>query len=197
MNGVKKYFRQLKWEKIVTAIIAIVLGAIFIANPDGALNFVCKAAGVAMLVIGAIFLIKYFSEKMYFFENFVKGCMIVLAGLLFLLRTGSIVTVIALFFGMFLVLDGLSKVREASECKKANLQGWYVPLILAAVTVTLGVLTAFLTADWVMILLGVSMIVDGACDLVATVWFDANIRKLKKSEEEEVEKDFGEMDEVE
>ena len=48
MNEIKKVFKKLKWEKLVTAIIAIVLGIVFVANPGGS-DAAVEAADVVLL----------------------------------------------------------------------------------------------------------------------------------------------------
>ena len=42
MSEIKKFFTKLKWEKLVTAIVAIVLGIVFVADPNGSGDAVCK-----------------------------------------------------------------------------------------------------------------------------------------------------------
>ena len=56
MSEIKKFFTKLKWEKLVTAIVAIVLGIVFVADPNGSGDAVCKVAGVAMIVLAAAML---------------------------------------------------------------------------------------------------------------------------------------------
>ena len=65
--------------------------------------------------------------------------------------------------------------------------------MLAVLTIVLGILVMF--GESVMLLLGISLIIDGVSDIVTTLWLSAGVRKVKK----EIEKDdnnFGDMDEV-
>ena len=193
MSEIKKFFTKLKWEKLVTAIVAIVLGIVFVADPNGSGNAVCKVAGVAMIVLAAAMLIRYFSSAQLFPENLIFSAVLLLLGIFFIAKSGVVMTVLGLFFGIFLVIDGASKIRDGIDAAKAKIQGWWIWFILALLTIVLGVLVMF--GESVMTLLGVSLIVDGVSDIVTTLWLSAGVRKVKKEIEKD-EKDLGEMDEV-
>lgn len=193
MSEIKKFFTKLKWEKLVTAIVAIVLGIVFVADPNGSGDAVCKVAGVAMIVLAAAMLIRYFTSAQLFPENLIFSAVLLLLGIFFIAKSGVVMTVLGLFFGIFLVIDGASKVRDGIDAAKAKIQGWWIWFILALLTIVLGILVMF--GESVMTLLGVSLIVDGVSDIVTTLWLSAGVRKVKKEIEKD-EKDLGEMDEV-
>lgn len=193
MSEIKKFFTKLKWEKLVTAIVAIVLGIVFVADPNGSGDAVCKVAGVAMIVLAAAMLIRYITSARLFPENLIFSAVLLLLGIFFIAKSGVVMTVLGLFFGIFLVIDGASKIRDGIDAAKAKIQGWWIWFILALLTIVLGVLVMF--GESVMTLLGVSMIVDGVSDIVTTLWLSAGVRKVKKEIEKD-EKDLGEMDEV-
>ena len=193
MSEIKKFFTKLKWEKLVTAIVAIVLGIVFVADPNGSGDAVCKVAGVAMIVLAAAMLIRYFSSAQLFPENLIFSAVLLLLGIFFIAKSGVVMTVLGLFFGIFLVIDGASKIRDGIDAAKAKMQGWWIWFLLALLTIVLGVLVMF--GESVMTLLGVSLIVDGVSDIVTTLWLSAGVRKVKKEIEKD-EKDLGEMDEV-
>ncbi len=193
MSEIKKFFTKLKWEKLVTAIVAIVLGILFVAKPDDAGSVVCKVAGVAMLVLSAALLIRYFSSARLFPENLIFSAVLLLLGIFFIAKSGVVLTVIGLFFGIFLVIDGASKLRDGFDAFKAKSQGWWIWFLLALLTIVLGILVMF--GESVMLLLGISLIIDGVSDVVTTLWLSAGVRKVKKEIENDV-KDFGDMDEV-
>lgn len=193
MSEIKKFFTKLKWEKLVTAIVAIVLGIVFVADPNGSGDAVCKVAGVAMIVLAAAMLIRYITSAQLFPENLIFSAVLLLLGIFFIAKSGVVMTVLGLFFGIFLVIDGASKIRDGIDAAKAKMQGWWIWFILALLTIVLGVLVMF--GESVMTLLGVSLIVDGVSDIVTTLWLSAGVRKVKKEIEKD-EKDLGEMDEV-
>ena len=200
MSDYKKFFEKLKWEKLVTALLAVILGIVFVVNPHGSADFVCKAAGVAMIIVSAACLIKYFATAALFPGNLISAAVLLLVGIFFLAKTGVVLSVVCLFFGIFLVLDGMSKIHEGIDAKKAKTQGWWAFFLIAAVSVVLGIQVMF--GDSAMVLLGISLILDGIADMFTTLWLGSGIRKAKKrisnaeKGAEKDEKDLGEMDEI-
>lgn len=65
--------------------------------------------------------------------------------------------------------------------------------MLAVLTIVLGILVMF--GESVMLLLGISLIIDGVSDIVTTLWLSAGVRKVKKEIEND-DNNFGDMDEV-
>ena len=145
------------------------------------------------IVLAAAMLIRYFTSAQLFPENLIFSAVLLLLGIFFIAKSGVVMTVLGLFFGIFLVIDGASKVRDGIDAAKAKIQGCWIWFILALLTIVLGVLVMF--GESVMTLLGVSLIVDGVSDIVTTLWLSAGVRKVKKEIEKD-EKDLGEMDEV-
>ncbi|MGN1052373.1 MAG: HdeD family acid-resistance protein [Candidatus Scatosoma sp.] len=196
MNDFKKFFEKLKWEKLVTALLAVILGIVFVVNPKGSADFVCKAAGVAMIIVSAACLVKYFATAMLFPANLLSAAVLLLSGIFFLAKTGVVLSVVCLFFGIFLVIDGMSKIHEGIDAKKSKTRGWWAFFLIATVSVVLGILVMF--SDTAMVLLGISLILDGIADIFTTLWLGSGLRKAKKriQNTQKDEKDFGEMDEV-
>lgn len=195
MGEIKKFFTKLKWEKLIAAIAAIVLGIVFVVNPDGAGDAVCKIAGIAMIVLSVALLTRYFLSKWLFPENLVFSAALLLLGIFFIAKSGTVLTVIGLLFGIFIVIDGASKFCDGLDAMKAKAQGWWIWFVLALLTVVLGILVMFGEGESVMLLLGISLLIDGVSDVVTTLWLSAGVRKVKR-EIKNAEKDFGDMDEV-
>ena len=193
MKEVKKFLQKLKWERLFTAIIALVLGIVFVANPSGAGRFVCRLAGVLMVVAAAVFLIKYASTKFLSSECLLLGSALLLIGIYFLVKTDVVTSVIGLFFGVFLLIDGVGKIQQSCDAIRKKAKGWWILLAFAVLTIVLAILVIF--ADSVMLLLGISLIIDAVCDVLAITLLDADLRAFKRSVRHD-ENDLGEMDEL-
>lgn len=193
MKEVKKFLQKLKWERLLTAIIALVLGIVFVANPSGSGRFVCRLAGILMVVAAAVFLIKYALTKFISSEHLLFGSALLLIGIYFLVKTDVVTSVIGLFFGIFLLIDGVGKIQQSCDAIRQKAKGWWILFAFAVLTILLAVLVIF--ADSVMLLLGISLIVDAVCDVLAITLLDADFRALKRNVRHD-ENDFGEMDEL-
>ena len=83
-------------------------------------------------------------------------------------------------FGLFLIIDGLSKVQDGVYCARDKVKGWWVLVLDAILMVVLGAIVMFGTFEYVMIFAGISLIVDGVRNFITTAVFASKVRKARK-----------------
>ena len=71
-------------------------------------------------------------------------------------------------------------LQDGVDCARARLAGWWVPALLGAVTIALGCVVLFGKFDSIMLLAGISLIVDGVFDLIVTFAFSKRIRTARE-----------------
>ena len=81
---------------------------------------------------------------------------------------------------MFLVIDGMVTLQDGIDCARAKLGGWWVLAALAVITIALGCVILFGKFDSIMLLAGISLIVDGVFDLIATLAFSKRVREARQ-----------------
>ena len=79
MNKVKKFFTKLKWENIIAAILAIVVGVLFIILPKDSADVLCLIAGILLICAGAFTLVAYI------FSGFFLGAHLLIVGIMLIL----------------------------------------------------------------------------------------------------------------
>ena len=151
MESIRGYFKALKWRSLIVAFSAILLGLLFILTPQASADVICYVAGV-LLVCGVFCLLR---------PEIIQGLLTVL-------------------FGVFLVIDGMMTLQDGVDCARARLAGWWVPALLGAVTIALGCVVLFGKFDSIMLLAGISLIVDGVFDLIVTFAFSKRIRTARE-----------------
>ncbi len=92
----------------------------------------------------------------------------------------SLSDLLTVIFGIFIVIDGSTSIADSIECARAHVEGWVGMLILSVVTVVLGGLVMFGPFDTVMIFAGISLIIDGICDIIMICVFSHKVREAKK-----------------
>lgn len=191
MEEAKKAFKQFKWETLVMAIVEIVLGIIFIVNPGESINVICKIAGVALIVLGVVLLAKYFAADMLLPQMLLLSIVAILLGIYFIAKSGVIAALIALPFGLLVVVGGVEKTQQGIDAMKNKDKNAWIYFVLAAVYFVLGCLVLF--GDDMMTLLGISLIVEGVCDVVVMLWLSAGVHKIAQVvKSAEVEENGGE-----
>ena len=91
-----------------------------------------------------------------------------------------LISIMAVLFGVFLVIDGMMTLQDGVDCARARLAGWWVPALLGAVTIALGCVVLFGKFDSIMLLAGISLIADGVFDLIVTLAFSKRIRTARE-----------------
>lgn len=181
MNKVKKFFTKLKWENIIAAILAIVVGVLFIILPKDSADVLCLIAGTLLICAGAFTLVAYIFSGFFLGAHLlIVGIMLILLGTFCLTNPENIMKVLTVLFGLYIVIDGTTSIVDSVYCAKAKIKGWGLLLVLAILSIGLGTAVMFSTFDTIMIFAGCSLIIDGVCDIIETIVFSHKIKEAKK-----------------
>ncbi len=181
MNKVKKFFTKLKWENIIAAILAIVVGVLFIILPKDSADVLCLIAGILLIFAGAFTLVAYIFSGFFLGAHLlIVGIMLILLGTFCLTNPENIMKVLTVLFGLYIVIDGATSIVDSVYCAKAKIKGWGLLLVLAILSIGLGTAVMFSTFDTIMIFAGCSLIIDGVCDIIETIVFSHKIKEAKK-----------------
>ena len=137
----------------ITALLYIIIGALFIIFKAGVLNWVMTAIGVLFIVNGIIDITK--SRTVNGIVNIAIGAIIILGGWTF-------VEIILIVFGVLLAIKGVLDLVTALK------GGKLFPILFAVITIVAGVMLVlgkWIMLDWFFIALGVLLIVDGVIGL--------------------------------
>ena len=181
MESIRGYFKALKWRSLIVAFSAILLGLLFILTPQTSADVICYVAGILLLASGIAAVISYLaSGRLFGSYALVSGIVLLVCGVFCLLRPEIIQGLLTVLFGVFLVIDGMMTLQDGVDCARARLAGWWVPALLGTVTIALGCVVLFGKFDSIMLLAGISLIVDGVFDLLVTFAFSKRIRTARE-----------------
>ena len=178
--GMKKLKSGMTWMSVGY----IVLGLILALMPTTSMLVVCYVLGGALLLFGLIRMVNYirlgsWSIAYYDMSSVVLSLLI---GLLLVIKPDIFITLIPFLLGFLVMVDSAMHIQTSFELKSLGYKRWFVELILAAVTLVLGILMVFnpfSTANVFVIYLGVVLIVDGVMNLVDVFYVSHKIKKLK------------------
>ena len=126
----------------VLCLAALVLGGLFlILYPHSTLSTAVRILGGALTVYGAIGLISYLVNRPESRpSSLVAGAAALIFGVIILLRPNLILNFFPTVAGILIVVTGILQLMSVLEGRRADPQGrWWLPLILALITVVLGV----------------------------------------------------------
>ena len=161
MGSIRSYFKCLKWRSLIIAFSAILIGLLFILTPQTSADVICYVAGILLLASGIAAVVSYLaSGRLFGSYALVSGIVLLVCGVFCLLRPEVIQGLLTVIFGVFLVIDGMAT--------------------LAVITIALGCVILFGKFDSIMLLAGISLIVDGVFDLIATLAFSKRVREARQ-----------------
>lgn len=158
----------------VSALLAAA-GLFLIVRPDFSAAAIGWIAGVLLIAFGAFRLIGYFSRDLYrlaFQFDLIYGVMLVTVGILILTKPAHLMTILCVISGIYVMADGLLKLRIANDAKQFGIGRWWLIGSAAALTVLLGLLLLFRPADSAVLairLLGAVLLTEGVLNFLTAV----------------------------
>ena len=164
--------RTAKTGYIIISVLLCMLGILLIAVPDFSASALCRIAGFLLILFGLVKIIGYCSKDLYrlaFQYDLAFGILLLALGGILIFRTETMMHIIWSFLGICILADALLKVQISIDSKGFGIPQWWLILTVAIATGVIGfllVLRPLEGAQAAMILLGMSLLFEGALNLV-------------------------------
>ena len=178
--------RYTKSGMMLLSIAYIIIGMMLLIMPQTRLLWICYAFGAVVLVTGIVCLIQYARIRGTGFTApfmLVGGVITAGLGIFTLAKPQVVASFLPIVFGIFILVDGLSRVGTAIDLAKRKGQKWWMLLLLSVVSVALGVLLVlhpFDAAVSVVMVCGILLIVEGALNLGCVLYAAMELRTLDR-----------------
>ena len=178
--------RYIKSGMMLLSIAYIIIGMMLLIMPQTSLLWICYAFGAVVLVTGIVCLIQYARIRGTGFTApfmLVGGVITAGLGIFTLAKPQVVASFLPIVFGIFILVDGLSRVGTAIDLAKRKGQKWWMLLLLSVVSVALGVLLVlhpFDAAVSVVMVCGILLIVEGALNLGCVLYAAMELRTLDR-----------------
>lgn len=162
-----KPLRAAKGLYIALSAALCLMGLLLIIVPDFSAQLVGILCGVLLVAFGIVRLAGYFSKDLYrlaFQYDLTSGILLVLLGIIMLCNPSSLMTVVCVVLGFFILTDGLFKIQIALDAKRFGLSKWFLILALAVLTAILGGILMFRPGQGtraLMVIFGISLLSEG------------------------------------
>lgn len=182
MDSFKSFMKRIKWEALLAAVLAIIIGALFIAFPENSGNILCYVGGSLFIALGLALFIAYFSSGLLFGSYFlIISIILFLVGVVCVSCPEIIKGFITVIFGIFLVADGVAKFQLGIDGMKMGIKGAWSLFIVSVLSIVLGFIVTFGTFEDVMLFSGISLIIDGISDIITTLVFSAKYQRATRN----------------
>jgi uncharacterized membrane protein HdeD (DUF308 family) len=186
-----KFLKSIKYNLLSSAVLCILLGIVLLVYPDTSLTIVCRAVGVIVLITGLGFVGSYLrvgKTRWFGKVELVFGSIFAILGGFIVLYPLGIISIVPLVVGILLVYHGIANMKQAFELRQYKDNGWWLPVLIAASTIALGVVimrNPFGTIETLMRIIGVCILYDGLMNTMLVGRFVKSIRNFRKIEEAE------------
>lgn len=163
---------------ILASIVLMIFGIILMVKPEESLLFACKVIGWGLIASGLIALIVLVIRALkaetpipagLIALSAGKGVVALVCGILLLVNTETVVSILPFLFGVLILLNGLTNVIYALLSRR-DAPRWLFPLVGGALACVFGILVMlnpFSAAATLVFFMGLSMVVDGLGNLFA------------------------------
>lgn len=183
-----RFFKKAKFLYILFSAISIVLGIFLIIFPQTSMTVLCYILGSAAVIFGVIKIASYFSSGLWgpiFQFDLGAGIFLTVVGIFIVIDPGRVSTIIPVIVGVFWIIEGAMHFQTFLDAKRYHLKYRYVTLAFAITTCGCGVFLIFNPFEGInalMILLGISLIIDGAQNLFEALYYSSFTKKVKSDE---------------
>lgn len=170
---------------VLPSLAFLVLGVLLLVMPQTSLLWICYAFGAVVLVTGIVCLIQYARVRGSGFAApflLVGGVITAALGLFTLAQPQTVASFLPVVFGLFILVEGCSRIGAALDLAKRKADKWWV-LLLSLLSIALGLLLLFdpfEAAVSAVMLCGVLLIVEGALSLACALYAAMELRALDR-----------------
>ena len=178
--------RYVKNGMLMLSIAFIALGLLLLIMPETSLLWLCYAFGAVVLITGIVCLVQYARLRGSGFAApffLVAGVITAALGLFTLAQPQVVASFLPVVFGLFILIDGCSRIGTAVELARRQADRWWLVLLFSVLSIALGILllvNPFGAAVSVVMLCGVLLIIEGAVNLACVVYTAMELRTLDR-----------------
>lgn len=171
---------------VLPSLAFLVLGVLLLVMPQTSLLWICYAFGAVVLVTGIVCLIQYARVRGSGFAApflLVGGVITAALGLFTLAQPQTVASFLPVVFGLFILVEGCSRIGAAFDLARRKADKWWVLLLLSLLSIALGLLLLFdpfEAAVSAVMLCGVLLIVEGALSLACALYAAMELRALDR-----------------
>lgn len=181
MDILKVKVKKMSIASLIFSILFIIAGLFLLLRPETAINIICYILGVILLISGVVYIIQFFSDKSsdsYLSISFIFGAFLFIFGVIILIRPDIIASIIPLLVGVWMLINGVTKLSYALTINKVNRTT--LSIVGSIIIIIIGILLIFNPfegAKNLVRIIGISFIFYSVIDLVESILITLSIKK--------------------
>lgn len=181
-NSIENVYNRMIIYSLITAIASILVGLVLVFLPAISNKVVGIIVGVVFLAFGINAVYKYFHRdgaKIYSL-NIVFGVLYSILGVVIILYPYSVMSFVTVCLGLFVIVNGATKINYGVWLKKGNEDSWLVTLVTGIFLVVLGIMLVFnpFSALTLTQLSGAFLMIVGVLNVSDTILFKKRSKEI-------------------
>lgn len=174
-NSIENMYKRMIIYSLLTSLFTIIMGIVLLLLPNATNKVVGIIVGIIFLIEGINSVYKYFHRegaKLYNL-NLVFGVLYALLGVVIILYPFTVVEFVTVCLGIYMIINGASKVNYALWLKRGNEESWLITLATGILIAIVGILVIFnpFASLTLTKLAGAFLIITGILDFMDTILF--------------------------
>lgn len=174
-NSIENMYKRMIIYSLLTALLTIIMGIVLLLLPNATNKVVGIIVGIIFLIEGINSVYKYFHRegaKLYNL-NLIFGMLYALLGVVIILYPFTVVEFVTVCLGIYMIINGASKVNYALWLKRGNEESWLITLATGILIAIVGILVIFnpFASLTLTKLAGAFLIITGILDFMDTILF--------------------------
>lgn len=174
-NSIENMYKRMIIYSLLTALLTIIMSIVLLLLPNATNKVVGIIVGIIFLIEGINSVYKYFHRegaKLYNL-NLIFGVLYALLGVVIILYPFTVVEFVTVCLGIYMIINGASKVNYALWLKRGNEESWLITLATGILIAIVGILVIFnpFASLTLTKLAGAFLIITGILDFMDTILF--------------------------
>ena len=168
--------KKIRWFYLISSLAITAVGIVLICVPEFIASVLGYIAGAGLILFGIAKVIRHFFSRADIVDSMLVGVLLAMFGFVIIRSELSDVSVVMndiyMFVGILIFLDGVFKLKNAFQSRKAHQKDWIGVLVGALIVMAFGILIVanpFGTVNVTIIILGVSVLLDGLQNLYSVI----------------------------
>lgn len=163
------FFQHLQKYTLLQALFYSVLGIILLIHPQDVFNFILYGLGAYCVVLGVLGIFQERKVQNTFQASYVPHLLLILLGILVVIFTPTLIKLVNIVFGIFILANGLGKVFEGLDLRKRVINAGTPLIIYGGILAVVGFVVFFNPFSTFLLLfqvIGFILLVMGIFDLL-------------------------------
>ncbi len=166
----KKFLKKSGWTDIIVSLIFVIFGIMLISRPEAIASVISILLGAIFIVMGVLKVIDYYSNGKQDNYLIAIATVMILVGIIIMFCADIILSVFRILIAIWIIYSGIMNLQTAIVWKDYKSRLWFVTLLLAIVTIIVGVYILVNTGA-ILQTIGVAILVYGLVDIIESFIF--------------------------